>query len=106
MRCAPATGSIAATAPRHGALLDAELLAQVYVELTGGRQIGLSLVADASDTLVQPVAAPARERTFRPARPHRGERGGTGGTCRLSRNGEVSAMEQLSRFLRLRQEKV
>ena len=28
---------------KHGALLDAELLAQVYVELTGGRQIGLSL---------------------------------------------------------------
>jgi DNA polymerase-3 subunit epsilon len=31
---------------KHGALLDAELLAQVYVELTGGRQIGLGL-ADA-----------------------------------------------------------
>ncbi len=28
---------------KHGALLDAELLAQVYIELTGGRQIGLSL---------------------------------------------------------------
>lgn len=54
----------------HGALLDAELLAQVYVELTGGRQIGLSLAVDNTDTLVQPVAAPARERTFRPARPH------------------------------------
>ena len=26
---------------KHGALLDAQLLAQVYVELTGGRQIGL-----------------------------------------------------------------
>jgi DNA polymerase III subunit epsilon len=31
---------------KHGALLDAQLLAQVYVELTGGRQIGLSLVAE------------------------------------------------------------
>jgi len=30
----------------HGALLDAELLAQVYVELTGGRQIGLQLAVD------------------------------------------------------------
>ena len=30
---------------RHGALIDAQLLAQVYVELTGGRQIGLSLGA-------------------------------------------------------------
>jgi len=31
---------------KHGALLDAQLLAQVYVELTGGRQIGLTLVAE------------------------------------------------------------
>jgi len=31
-----------------GALLDAELLAQVYVELTGGRQIGLQLAAEAA----------------------------------------------------------
>ena len=31
---------------KHGALLDAELLAQVYVELKGGRQIGLELAAD------------------------------------------------------------
>jgi len=28
---------------KHGALLDAQLLAQIYIELTGGRQIGLSL---------------------------------------------------------------
>jgi DNA polymerase-3 subunit epsilon len=34
---------------KHGALLDAELLAQVYIELTGGRQIGLGLVAQPSD---------------------------------------------------------
>jgi DNA polymerase III subunit epsilon len=32
---------------KHGALLDAQLLAQVYVELTGGRQIGLALPAEA-----------------------------------------------------------
>jgi DNA polymerase-3 subunit epsilon len=31
---------------KHGALLDAELLAQLYIELTGGRQIGLGLVDD------------------------------------------------------------
>ena len=31
---------------KHGALLDAQLLAQVYIELTGGRQIGLELVED------------------------------------------------------------
>jgi DNA polymerase III subunit epsilon len=28
---------------KHGALLDAQLLAQLYIELTGGRQIGLEL---------------------------------------------------------------
>ena len=33
-------------ATTDGALLDAELLAQVYVELMGGRQIGLELAAD------------------------------------------------------------
>ncbi len=55
----------------HGALLDAELLAQVYVELTGGRQIGLSLAAESSQIVAAPVEAPVRQRTFRPARPHR-----------------------------------
>ena len=40
---------------KHGALLDAQLLAQVYVELTGGRQIGLGLVAEAGSVAVQPV---------------------------------------------------
>ena len=32
---------------KHGALVDAELLARVYVELTGGRQIGFDLAAEA-----------------------------------------------------------
>jgi DNA polymerase III subunit epsilon len=36
---------------QHGALLDAALLAQVYIELTGGRQIGLDMMVEAvSDT--------------------------------------------------------
>lgn len=50
----------------HGALLDAQLLAQVYVELLGGRQIGLGLVSEvaASNT---PTAAP-QPRTVRPLR--------------------------------------
>ncbi len=55
---------------KHGALLDAELLAQVYVELTGGRQIGLSLVAESETVAIETLAAPRRERPFRPARPH------------------------------------
>ena len=55
---------------KHGALLDAELLAQVYVELTGGRQIGLSLAAETEVIEIAVLSAPRRERTFRPARPH------------------------------------
>ncbi len=31
---------------KHGALLDAQLLAQLYVELTGGRQIGFALKSE------------------------------------------------------------
>ena len=51
----------------HGALLDAQLLAQVYVELMGGRQIGLGLMAEAIRTEAAPVAAPP-PRQVRPAR--------------------------------------
>jgi DNA polymerase III subunit epsilon len=55
---------------RHGALLDAELLAQVYVELTGGRQIGLELAAERTTILVETVRIAPAHRTFRPPRPH------------------------------------
>ena len=55
---------------RHGALLDAELLAQVYVELTGGRQIGLQLVAEKVETVVQVASFMPARREFRPPRPH------------------------------------
>jgi DNA polymerase-3 subunit epsilon len=60
---------------KHGALIDAQLLAQVYVELTGGRQIGFSL----ADTIVveekNPLAGEAlvADRIVvevRPPRPH------------------------------------
>jgi DNA polymerase-3 subunit epsilon len=54
---------------KHGALLDAQLLAQVYVELTGGRQIGLGLVTgEAESEGAEAVPAPVRQ--LRPARPH------------------------------------
>lgn len=56
---------------KHGALLDAQLLAQVYVELTGGRQIGLGLaetpIGSVEDADGSPVTLP---RVARPARPH------------------------------------
>jgi len=55
---------------RHGALLDAELLAQVYVELTGGRQIGLELAAERIETVVETAAFVPARREFRPPRPH------------------------------------
>ncbi|MBY8829098.1 DNA polymerase III subunit epsilon [Hephaestia mangrovi] len=49
----------------HGALLDAQLLAQVYVELTGGRQIGLTLVSDEPEPIVTQTVASV----VRPPRP-------------------------------------
>ena len=55
---------------KHGALLDAQLLAQVYVELTGGRQIRLGLVADTASVPVSAAQGPIIVRTPRPARPH------------------------------------
>jgi len=55
---------------KHGALLDAQLLAQVYVELTGGRQIGLGLVADTDQLRVDASAGTVKVREPRIARPH------------------------------------
>jgi DNA polymerase III subunit epsilon len=58
---------------KHGALLDAELLAQLYIELTGGKQIGLGLVDDGAESDKAEVTREsllAAKRTFRPARPH------------------------------------
>ena len=55
---------------KHGALLDAQLLAQVYVELTGGRQIGLGLVADTDQLRVDASAGTVKVRQPRLARPH------------------------------------
>lgn len=55
---------------KHGALLDAELLAHLYIELTGGRQIGLGL-ADAARHVATAGGAPALSpRAFREPRPH------------------------------------
>jgi DNA polymerase-3 subunit epsilon len=55
---------------KHGALLDAELLAQVYVELTGGRQIGLELAAEVEEVSVEIRSFRPRTGEFRPPRPH------------------------------------
>ena len=55
---------------KHGALLDAQLLAQVYIELTGGRQIGLGLVADTPSIVSAELSSDAEVRVPRPPRPH------------------------------------
>lgn len=60
---------------KHGALLDAELLAQVYVELTGGRQIGLELAAELGARAgpagaAEPSVRPAPRGPRREPRPH------------------------------------
>lgn len=55
---------------KHGALLDAQLLAQVYIELTGGRQIGLGLVEETSASEIAPVAGTVTTREPRAPRPH------------------------------------
>jgi DNA polymerase-3 subunit epsilon len=55
---------------KHGALLDSELLAEVYLELSGGRQRGLDLAPElvAAAALGGRVALVAA--TVRPPRPH------------------------------------
>jgi DNA polymerase III subunit epsilon len=59
---------------KHGALLDAELLAQVYIELKGGRQIGLALAAEietaAPEGLSEARLRPAPTGEYRSPRPH------------------------------------
>ncbi|MHB1102520.1 MAG: DNA polymerase III subunit epsilon [Devosia sp.] len=40
----------------HGALLDSEILAEVYLELIGGRQVALALVAETRVTRVETVS--------------------------------------------------
>jgi DNA polymerase-3 subunit epsilon len=57
---------------KHGALLDAQLLAQLYVELTGGRQIGMSLRSEPAKqrTLASAGVVGRSVSDARPARPH------------------------------------
>ena len=54
---------------KHGALLDAELLAEVYLELVGGRQQGLGLAGTDNDPQALSLV-PTRRGPARPPRPH------------------------------------
>jgi DNA polymerase-3 subunit epsilon len=53
---------------KHGALLDAEILAEVYIELIGGKQTGLDLTIRPSGRIpvLQTGAAASREMRPRP----------------------------------------
>jgi DNA polymerase-3 subunit epsilon len=51
---------------KHGALLDSELLAEVYLGLIGGRQPDLDLSVSSAER----NATAAKDRTLRPVRPH------------------------------------
>jgi DNA polymerase-3 subunit epsilon len=53
---------------KHGALLDAKLLARVYLELIGGREPGLALAA--SETVSSAAPEQVVERKAREPRPH------------------------------------
>ncbi len=53
---------------KHGALLDSELLAEVYLELSGGRQRDLGLAPEMAATGLSGMLA--MKRPVRPARPH------------------------------------
>jgi len=55
----------------HGALLDAQLLAEVYLELLGGRQAGLDLATESTTSARDGGAGPLiGARGFHPPRPH------------------------------------
>ncbi len=54
----------------HGALLDSELLAEVYLELLGGRQRGLELGTDTTTKSASGKATAKKARKFREPRPH------------------------------------
>jgi DNA polymerase-3 subunit epsilon len=54
---------------KHGALLDSELLAEVYLELSGGRQRDLGLAPELAARAVAGLAM-AANRVIRAARPH------------------------------------
>ncbi|HLG47085.1 MAG TPA: DNA polymerase III subunit epsilon [Reyranella sp.] len=54
---------------KHGALLDSELLAEVYLELSGGRQRDLGLAPELAARAVAGLAM-AANRVIRVARPH------------------------------------
>lgn len=70
---------------KHGALLDAELLAHLYIELTGGRQIGLGLASE------EPVFSNSGANTTLVERPYREPRPHSASAAELERHGAFVA---------------
>ena len=68
MRSAAASASTTAAASKHGALLDCELLAEVYLELMGGRQpdLTLTVVTSGAGSVAGIWIAPPRPRPLAP----------------------------------------
>ncbi len=58
----------------HNALLDCKLLAEVYIELTGGRQRGLSLASDSQGSMQIATYSSEGPRIARPIVPSEAER--------------------------------
>ena len=73
---------------KHGALLDAELLAQVYLELKGGRQIGLLLASDAATSSSAEVGQAASAVAKKPTKERREPRPHAATAAELERHAE------------------
>jgi DNA polymerase III subunit epsilon len=54
---------------KHGALIDSQILAEVYMEMLGGKQRGLELSANSSATSVSAASVPESKKTYRAPRP-------------------------------------
>ena len=73
----------------HGALLDAQLLAECYVELLGGRQQGLALAVQAAAVSIAPGGAAAIQRTPRAHGPSEDELAAHAAMVALLKNGPL-----------------
>ena len=74
----------------HGALLDSELLAEVYMELLGGRQHGLLTIG--ADATGKSTASIKIDRPYREPRPHEAQRQRTEGARRTAAKARQRAL--------------
>lgn len=90
---------------KHGALLDAELLTQVYIELTGGRQIGLGLDGDSNgadhDATNGNITAIKNDRPRREPRPHHASAAELAAHAEFMKSADDPAWDKLAAHHRL-----